>query len=741
MSRYEHTAPAGERKHTMNNMKQISGFCWSLAAGVIILSAMQAKAQKTQDLDVTGAWMQYSDAPNSLYHHLAAEAFGYLDKRAKEVAALHSLPEWQQRQQWLRRNLQEAVGAFPEKTPLNAKVTGVHRKVGYRVENIIYESMPGLYVTGSLFIPGGLKKGEKAPAVVYCSGHSANGYRSPAYQRVMLNLVKKGFIVFAFDPVGQGERLEYYDTASRKSRHKWPSNEHSYPGVQVFMTGNTLAMYMIWDGIRAVDLLLTRKETDPARIAITGRSGGGTQSAYIAAFDDRIKAVAPENYITNFSRLFQSIGPQDAEQNFLNGIARGLDMNDLLMVRAPKPALMITTTRDMFSIQGSTEAAAEVSAMYAAYGKKEDFMMVTDDAPHVSTKKNREALYAFLQKHLGQPGSPLDEEVQPLSAQELQVTPTGQVHTSMKGETIFSLNLKTAQKKHETLLAARKQMPAYRPAMLDAAQRISGYHAPRTDKAPVFTGRLQRDGYVIEKFFMEGEGNYVIPYLLMKPDHAVNKAILWLTPAGKAADAALGGEMERLVKNGFTVLAPDLLGTGETGPGKFIGDSYIDSISYNLWFASIQTARSITGIRAGDVVRLSRWLGKTGITEVYGVALGEMAPVLLHAAAFDKSIARVALLRPCISWHSIVSSRIYQSRFVQGAVAGAGGVYDLPDLAASLAPRKLLIAGAVAGNGGPVAGETQDQALIATAYRRAADQLKTAPADNIQDALTWWLKD
>ncbi len=106
--------------------------------------------------------------------------------------------------------------------------------------------MLGLYVTGSLFIPGGLKKGEKAPAVVYCSGHSANGYRSPAYQRVMLNLVKKGFIVFAFDPVGQGERLEYYDTASRKSRHKWPSNEHSYPGVQVFMTGNTLAMYMIW---------------------------------------------------------------------------------------------------------------------------------------------------------------------------------------------------------------------------------------------------------------------------------------------------------------------------------------------------------------------------------------------------------------------------------------------------------------------------------------------------------------
>lgn len=729
-------------KDVMNHRKKITGLRRSLAACMLMLPAMAAQAQNAQqDLNVTGNWMQYTDAPNSLYHHLAAEAFGYLDKRAKEVAALRSLTDWQQRQQWLRRTLREAVGAFPEKTPLNAKVTGVTRKEGYRVENIIYESVPGLYVTGSLFIPSGLKKGVKAPAVVYCSGHSATGYRSPAYQRVMLNLVKKGFIVFAFDPVGQGERLEYYDTAARKSRHKWPSNEHSYPGAQVFMAGNTLAMYMIWDGIRAVDFLLSRKETDPERIAITGRSGGGTQSAYIAAFDDRIKVVAPENYITSFTRLFQSIGPQDAEQNFLHGIARGLDMNDLLMVRAPRPALMITTTRDMFSIQGSTEAAAEVSALYAAYGEKENFMMVTDDAPHASTQKNREALYAFLQKHLHQPGSPYDEEVQPLSAQELQVTPTGQVHTSMKGETIFSLNLKAAQKKHEALLAARKQMPIYLSPLLESAKKLSGYRDPGTGKAPVFTGRLQREGYVIEKFFLEGEGNYIIPYLLIKPAVPNNKAILWLSPAGKAADAAAGGAIEKLVKAGFTVLSPDLVGTGETGPGKFIGDSYIDSISYNLWFASIQTARSITGIRAGDVVRLTRLLGKTGIKETYGIALDEMAPVLLHAAAFEKNITRVALLQPCTSWHSIVSGRIFQSRFVQSAVAGAAGVYDLPDLAAGLAPRKLLIAGAVDGNGQPLANETPDQELVKAAYRDNNSQLKTVSAGSMQDALAWWLKD
>ena len=108
---------------------------------------------------------------------------------------------------------------------------------------------------------------------------------------------------------------------------------------------------MIWDGIRAIDYLVSRKEVDPNRIGCHGLSGGGTQSSYIAAFDKRVLAVAPAGYITSFNRLFESIGPQDAEQNFYHGIARGIDHADLLEVRAPKPALLVSTTRDFFSIQ------------------------------------------------------------------------------------------------------------------------------------------------------------------------------------------------------------------------------------------------------------------------------------------------------------------------------------------------------------------------------------------------------
>ncbi len=246
-------------------------------------------------------WLRYSDAPNSLYHHLTGEAFVLLKKRADYVASLNSLAEWQQYQQKMKATLLDIIGPFPEKTPLNAKIVRTIEKGWYRVEHIVFESQPGFYVTSSLFIPSGIKKGTRAPAVIYCSGHSEDGYRSAVYQHVMLNLVKKGFVVFAFDPVGQGERLEYLDPKTGKSSVGGPTREHSYPGAQAFITGSSQARYMIWDGIRAVDYLITRKEVDPSRIGITGRSGGGTQSSYIAAMDERILAAAPENYLTNYT--------------------------------------------------------------------------------------------------------------------------------------------------------------------------------------------------------------------------------------------------------------------------------------------------------------------------------------------------------------------------------------------------------------------------------------------------------
>jgi cephalosporin-C deacetylase-like acetyl esterase len=693
-------------------MKKILVFAFVL----ICVNEITVKAQ--EDLNVlTGKWLQFTDARNSLYHQIANIAYEQLESREMKVSELQTAADWQQYQKMTREKILQCAGPFPEKTPLNARTLRTIDKGTFRVEHVIYESQPGFYVTSSLYLPSGAKK--KSPAIIYCSGHSADGYRSDVYQHVILNLVLKGFIVLAFDPVGQGERLEYYDMKAGKSVMVGPTSEHSYPGAQAFISGSSQARYMIWDGIRAVDYLISRKEVDPSRIGITGRSGGGTQSAMIAACDERIYAAAPENYLTNYTRLLQSIGPQDAEQNLFNFIAEGLDHPDFLLVRAPKPALMITTTGDMFNIQGAMETEKEVSRIYDALGKPENFSRCEDDAGHESTRKNRESMYAFFGKHLNNPGNTADEEVNLLTKDELKVTETGQLSTSLKGETVFSLNLKDADKINTV---------DSRDEVLRSARDLSGYVEPGTIGTPVFTGRLKRTGYVIEKYFIKGEGDYVIPYLIFKPGTGSGNAMLYLHPEGKAAEAKAGGDIEQYVKQGFTVLAPDMAGTGELGPGDLKGDAYFKGASHNLWYAAMLVGRSVTGIQAGDVTRLAIALKKySGAENIAGFARQGMVPVLLHSALFSGQINSLILDKPYSSYRAIVSQRFYDPFFVMSSVPGALRKYDLPQLEAAFAPHSLTIIGAVDGNNSKADLDQVDKDLnvVKKAYEKegAADKL------------------
>jgi hypothetical protein len=696
-----------------------------ISAFAIFFTNSIVNAQNELDV-IRNSWFQYTDATNSLYHFLTGEAYKLLDSRADEIAQITTKAELSQRQSKVRQTMWKILGPFPEKCPLNAKITSTVKKNGYTIENLIYESLPQFYVTASLFIPDNLRK--PAPAILFCSGHSTGVYRLPLYQLPLLNLVKKGFVVLAIDPIGQGERLQYFNPEKGESLIGGSTLEHSYPSVQVYLTGKSIARYFIWDGIRGIDYLVSRKEVDPERIGVHGLSGGGTQAAYISALDERVLASAPAGYITSYRRLMESVGVQDGEQNFYNGISSGIDHADFIEIRAPKPTLIMATTRDFFSIQGARETYTEVKRLYELCGKPENISMAEDDYEHGYTKKNREAMYAFFQKHLQLPGSPVEEDVDFPSPQELQKTSTGQLSTSLGGETVFSLNRKESEKLINDLQASRSDPEKHLSKILLSAEKLSGYKGQSLIDEPVFTGRLQREGYVIEKYFVKGEGDYVIPYLLLIPAIPNNKALIYLNPSGKSADAVVGGKMEWFVRRGFTVLAPDLLGFGETGHGTFTGDASINNISYNIWYTSTLIGRSIVGINAGDVLKLTGLIKRNNnISEIYGVAWGSLSPVLLHAAAFNQDIARIALIEPFSSYQSVVMNRFYNPEFVNSIVPGALEAYDLPDLAASLAPRKLLMAGVTDGNGmkSDVESITNDLNIIKTVYhvRKADGQL------------------
>lgn len=659
----------------------------SLFEMVLILSFLTGTqpAVLSQDLEVLQSWLAHTDSANSLYNYLSGQAFDLLDQKYREIDRLETEGDWLARQEKSREALRKVIGPFPEKTPLNPEVTGVYVEEGFRMEKVVYESMPGYHVTAALYIPEGAKN---APAVIYCSGHSAEGFRSDTYQWVSLNLVRKGFVVLAFDPVGQGERYQYFNPAIGSSDIGGPTREHSYPGTQAFLAGLSMAKYMIWDGIRSIDYLETRPEVDASRIGITGRSGGGTQSSYIAAMDERITAAAPECYITSYKRLLESIGPQDAEQNFYHGIVEGVDHLDILLARAPKPTMMVTTTRDFFSIQGARETYARAQKAWKALGNADAICMAEDNAPHASTVKNREAMYAFFRKHLDLPGEVKDQKVDLLDPADIRVTRTGQVVTSYDETTIFEIITKDSRE----LLATGD------PANLEAkAAEISGYRAPKGECSPAFTGRLEKSGYVIEKYFAEGEGGYPVPFLLYIPDGKSGTPVLYLHPLGKAAAAGPGQEIESIVKAGHPVLAPDLVGLGEMGPGNFTGDAWDFKVgrgAYNIWYLAMQLKRSLVGIRAADLNMLSGYLCERFLSEDCGItaiARGEMGPVLQHAAVLNRNITRIALVDSPASWRMLLENEYYRPELIHGSVAGALLEYDLPDLARELAARDLLL--------------------------------------------------
>lgn len=639
-----------------------------------------------ENLNVLDEWIEWTDGHNMLTHHLNEQAFKLLDRRDEHIAGLTTKADWIKRQSEIKQTLTEISGPFPAKTPLNARITGIEKKDGYRIEKIIYESIPGFYVTGCLFIPDGLKG--KSPAILNAIGHTSIAFRTEPYQKIILHLVQKGFIVFAIDPVSQGERIQYFDSEKGESVIGGVTTEHSYFGNQCFLAGVSPSRYFIWDGIRGIDYLISRKEVDPERIGITGISGGGTQTAYISSIDERVKASAPTCYITGFRRLLESIGPQDAEQNLPHAIKRGITHADFIAARAPKPTLMVTTTRDFFSIQGARETYSELKKVYKAFGKEEDMQMTEDDDEHTLTPKNNETTVAFFQKYLDRPGDSAAGEINVLPIEELQVTKTGQLATSVKGETVFSINKKESQKLIDQINDSRISGDNHLEIVKQKAKELAGYVEPEESVKSVFRGRYRREGYSVEKYALYGEGKYVIPMLLFVPEKGENfPGVIYMHPESKAADAAPGGKIEELVKQGYLVAAPDLLGVGEVANNGLPNEPF---------YLSLLIGRSLTGVQAGDVSRIVNFLKSrpdVNQNKISAIAIDDMGPTLLHAAALNNSIKSVSLIGSLISYKSVVMNRFYDSNLAKYFVAGVLTAYDLPDLIACIAPRKVAVAG------------------------------------------------
>ncbi len=598
--------------------------------------------------------------------------------RAERDRALADIASKQQvlaRRQRVRDRFVAELGGLPAtKSPLKAQVTGTVDREGYTIEKVIFESLPGFKVTANLYLP---KTGKKPfPAVLGTAGHSATGKAGGTYQAVWVSLARRGWAVLAFDPPGQGERFEYFDPKTGKSTVGAGVPEHNMTGMQCLLTGQNIARYFVWDGIRAFDYMLTRKEIDPKRIVVAGNSGGGTQSAYLGVADQRLAGVISSCYPTAWRNLWTNPGPQDAEQVTVPWVAEGFDFSDFVVAAAPKPYLLSSALRDFFPIAGARVTYQEAKRFYRMLGDEERVHQITADEEHGWSKPLREQAYAWLGQWFGVLGMATPEaEVVLESAQTLAATPTGQLQNSIGSRTVRDFN-------REHAVALRKQRTERQrttPLTVADIRQALGMRDLRGVPAVHSKGTSTEEGVPVERLELEVEPGLKIPALLFVPPGGGKKpGVLFASSSGKDSRASETSALS-LARSGSVVLAVDPRGMGEAGPApKKGGYSPLYQLAARTWLLN----ESLAGMQVNDLLASLRYLRarpEVLAAEIRVVGQGNAGPLAIFAAAIDGKTSGVMTEAAIHSYEQLVNAEIYRN-MENLIVPGVLQRLDLPEV-------------------------------------------------------------
>ncbi len=598
----------------------------------------------------------------------------------------------------LRDRFVANLGGFPERTELNPKVTGVVARDGYRVEKVIFESQPKHFVTGLCYVPNDPKFKAPYPAVVVVCGHSATGKELEVYQAGTALLALNGIIGFIIDPICQGERYEHLDESGKITVPSTTSG-HSLVGCGSILIGHNTARNEIWDGMRAIDYLQQRDDVNPEKIGCMGNSGGGTQTSYLMALDDRIKAAAPSCYITSFEKLLSEMGPQDAEQNIHGQLAWGMGHADYLFMRAPSSVLVCAATQDMFPIDGTWDSFRKARKIYTRLGYSNRLDLIDADGKHGWNQPLREAAVQWMCRWLyGRDIVVREPKLQPLTKQEAQVTEKGQVLLIEGARSAVQLNhdeFKRLQKDRDQLWSDPK-------AALEKVREIAGIRA--ASDLPKLAATKQGESKVgdltVESWSFQNPDGTRMSADVYVPAKVTQAPLLWITPGGKTGAIEEAGKKltaKEAATAGRVVIALDLRGTGETAPEKATWyDKRFGPDGRHLVTAYL-LGQSYVGIWAEEILQVAHWaqqqkaiMGDAKTLDI--IARGRVALPALHAAAVEQQMfGAVKLVNSLPSWEVIVSSPLSQDQLVN-CVHGATRAYDIPHLVKTLGDRCQLVA-------------------------------------------------
>lgn len=642
---------------------------------------------------------RFADAAQMVSGYVGKLRRRHDDGRSRVIASLETPEQLDRYQRETRSKLQAALGEFPARTPLKPRVAGVLERGDYAIEKIIFESRPNYFVTANAYVPR--RQPAPYPAVLAPVGHWGLGKGFEEYQRLGAYLARRGYLVLVYDVPGQGERRQYFNPVLGRAlidpggSHWFVTLEHGYAGGQAILTSGNYASYLVWDGIRALDYLTQRKDVDPLRLACTGTSGGGLQTELISAIDDRVKVSIPVCY--------GGCNPDSPTRP-------GLSIIDIDALITPRPLLMIEATGDPRDrVFAKQKRHQEIARLYGLLGKPQQTRFMIADGPHGYIDSMYEAAYDWLESAWpsSQPKPRIEEPRVPAeSPEDLFATATGEVTTSLGGETVFTLNRTKARELRSQARFPKESsdLPAWRAEMRDKILSRLGMEFNSEPLRPV--SLLQRDEGTlrVEKVVYYSEPEIFIPGLLFRPKTpGPHPSVVFVNENGKAADGIVDNYLRPLAEAGHVVLSIDPRGMGETDPmaprsskpahfKDFVHDDESD-----FYYNSLRVGKTPLGQRVLDVTKAIDYLASREEVDeqrISAIGHGLGGLIVLYTAAVDERIASAAATRSLVSYEAIVENELYTHRFPSFA-PGLLRDFDLPEVAAMVAPRPLLLANPV----------------------------------------------
>jgi dienelactone hydrolase len=652
------------------------------AFGLALPHPLRAEAELDDVLSVQTQLAPLHRFPRMVQEYFVQRVRAIEQASLKQKAALKTKAQAEAYVRAVRAKIRNCFGPMPEKTPLNARVTGTVERDTYRIEKVTFESRPGLLVTGNLYVPKG--RNLPLPGVVGSCGHSTNGKAGDTYQAFAQGLARQGYVVFLFDPIGQGERLQYVN-AELKPRMGVGVEEHLYAGNQQVLVGESFAFWRAWDGIRALDYLLTRPEVDQRHIGITGNSGGGTLTTWLCGLEQRWTMAAPGCFVTTLRRNLENELPQDIEQYVPKMLAAGLDHDDFIAALAPKPVILLAKEKDYFDARGAEEAYQRLKRLYALLGAEQNIALHIGPTYHGYSQENREAMYRWFNRVTGISKATTEPPIQLEKEETLWCTPRGQV-AELNARTVFSFT--SARSKTFATLRSRSNETALVQAVSATLKlpKASGVPDARILRR---IGKRQYPKPEFVTYAIETEpGIHALVYrladepLYSRPPQGQRRAVLYV--AHHSSDAEL--RTEPLIREllaaepNAAFFTCDVRGIGESQPDTCGEDQFLKPYGSDYFYAghALMLDQPYVGQKTFDLLRVLEWLKSSGHTEIHLVAKGWGTLPATFAALLSDSIVQITLKNALTSYAAVAESESYQwplSTLLPNVLAR----FDLPD--------------------------------------------------------------